>query len=244
VRKTSEQFADGLPTSARKTEGALCLRASRPLDMLFATTNTSPTKDATMRNSSNATLACLVGPILATLILAAGMANLTAAEKEVPLDFAGGHDVGRNDYGRPVPLIAAALGVKPDDFRKAFSGVTPAKGGPPSGDEAKKNKDALMKVLAPLGVANDRLDEVSNYYRYQPQRGELWKTTPAQGHALIEDGRVNKLVIIEPGSGYSSPPKVSIKGMEGIPLKATLRFDKDFRKNGSIQSVEAGESTK
>jgi hypothetical protein len=175
--------------------------------MLFATTNTNPTKDATMRNSSNKALACLVIPILVTLILGAGIASLTAAEKEVPLEFSGGHDIGRNDYGRPVPLIAAALGVKPDDFRQAFSGVTPAKGGPPSGDEAKKNKDALMKVLAPLGVTNDRLDEVSNYYRYMPQRGELWKTTPAKGHALIEDGKANKVVITEPGSDLQLAPQ-------------------------------------
>ena len=189
-----------------------------------------------MRSSSGATFACL-----AILSLAAAMASLTAAEKELPLEFSGGHDIGKNDYGRPVSLIAAALGVKPDEFRKAFSGVTPAKGGPPSGDEARKNKDALMKVLAPLGVTNDRLDEVSNYYRYQPQRGELWKTTSAKGHALVEEGKVKKVVITEPGSGYSSSPKVTIKGMEGIPLKTTLHFDKDFRKNGSVESIEVVE---
>src|SRR5437868_2914062 len=174
-----------------------------------------------MPSSSSTNFACL-----AILILAAGVAIGAATENELPLEFSGGHDIGNNDYGRPVLLIAAALGVKPDEFRKAFSGVTPAKGGPPSGDEARKNKDALMKVLAPLGVTNDRLDEVSNYYRYQPQRGELWKTTPAKGHALIADGKATKVVITDPGSGYSSPPKVTIKGLEGPPLNATLHFDK------------------
>jgi hypothetical protein len=70
-------------------------------------------------------------------------------------------------------LIAAALGVKPEEFRQAFSGVTPAKGRGPTAEEARRNKDALMRVLGPLGVTNDRLDEASDYYRYRPQAGEL-----------------------------------------------------------------------
>lgn len=183
---------------------------------------------------------------LATLILAVEMATGTgrAAEKVVPLVFSGGHEIGKNDYGRPVVLIAAALGVKPDEFRKAFSGVTPAKGGSPSGEQARKNKDALMKVLGPLGVTNDRLDEVSNYYRYQPQKGELWKTTPPKGHAVVEDGTVKKVVLTEAGSGYSSLPKVTIQGMEGVTLKATLHFDKELKKNGSVESVGVIESSK
>ena len=52
--------------------------------------------------------------------------------RRLPKEFSGGHEIGKNDFGRPVPLIAAALGVPPDDFRKAFSGVTPSRGGPPS----------------------------------------------------------------------------------------------------------------
>jgi hypothetical protein len=167
-----------------------------------------------------------------------------AAEKEVPLEFSGGHDIGKDDFGRPVPLIAAALGVKPDEFRKAFSGVTPAKGRPPSEDEASKNKEALMKVLGPLGVTNDRLDAVSNHYRFQPQKGELWPTSPAKGYAVVEDGKVKKVVVTEAGSGYSSPPKVTVQGMGGGLLKATLHFDKEFKKNGSVASVEVAEAPK
>jgi hypothetical protein len=175
--------------------------------------------------------------------LALGLGVLTgtgrsAEKREVPLVFSGGHEIGRKDYGRPVPLIAAALGVTPDQFREAFSGVTPAKGRGPTGDEARKNKSALMKVLAPLGVTNDRLDEVSNYYRFRRQDGELWKNTPAKGHAVVDGGKVEKVVITEPGSGYSNPPEVTIQGMEGVALKATLHLDKDMRKNGSIASVE------
>jgi hypothetical protein len=156
----------------------------------------------------------------------------------VPLVFSGGHEIGKGDYGRPVPLIAAALGVKPEQFRAAFGGVTPAKGRGPTGAEARKNKAALMKVLGPLGVTNERLDEVSDYYRFQPQKGGLWKTTPARGYALVDDGKVKRVVITEAGSGYSSPPAVTIRGMEGVPLKATLHFDRDLKKNGSVESVQ------
>src|SRR3954468_3541002 len=131
-----------------------------------------------MRNAARTALAGL-GTLTVLVGLAAGGGR--AAEKEVPLEFSGGHEIGKNDYGRPVVLIAAALEVKPDEFRKAFSGVTPSKNGPPSEEQARKNKAALMKVLGPLGVINDRLDEVSNYYRFQPQKGQLWKTAPAKG---------------------------------------------------------------
>lgn len=178
-------------------------------------------------------------------VVVAGMMSRTgrADEKKAPLVFTGGHDIGKNDFGRPVPLIAAALGVKPDEFRKAFSGVTPAKGGPPSGEQARKNKQALMKVLGPLGVSNERLDEVSDYYRFRPQKGELWPTTSAKGYAEIMDGNVIRLVISEGGSGYNSPPKVTVDGM-AVMLKATLHFDKDFKKNGSVQSVEVVEAAR
>ena len=58
--------------------------------------------------------------------IAAGAAPV--AETKVALTFTGGHDIGRNDYGRPCALMAAALGVETEVFREAFSGVTPAKG--------------------------------------------------------------------------------------------------------------------
>jgi hypothetical protein len=120
---------------------------------------------------------------LAGLSLAAAIVamNGCAPAGSAPLVFSGGHEIGPDDYGRPVVLIAAALGVKPDEFRRAFSGVAPARGGPPTGGQARRNKEALMSVLAPLGVTNERLDEVSDCYRYQPQRGGLWRTTDATG---------------------------------------------------------------
>jgi hypothetical protein len=191
-----------------------------------------------MQNLFNAALAGL-GTLAVVMGVMTGTGAGRAAEKrEVPLVFSGGHEIGRNDYGRPVPLIAAALGVTPDQFRAAFAGVTPAKGRGPTGAEARKNKAALMKVLGPLGVTNERLDEVSNHYRFQPQEGELWTNTPAKGYAVVEGGKIEKVVVTEPGSGYSTLPKVTIQGMEGVALKATLHLDRDLRKNGSIASVE------
>jgi hypothetical protein len=161
-----------------------------------------------------------------------------AGAKKVPLTFSGGHEIGKGDHGRPVVLIAAALGVKPEVFREAFSGVTPAKGGKPSKELAQRNKAALMKVLAPHGVTNERLDEVSDYYRYRPQRGERWRTRPAKGYALVEDGEVKRVVVTEPGSGYSSPPEVKAKGMPDVRLEATLGFSKVLEKNGAVTSVK------
>ncbi len=174
------------------------------------------------------------------LIVAVGLGCgvARADEVKVPLTFSGGHQTDPQDHGRPVVLVAAALGVKPEVFREAFRAVTPAHGGPPSAEQQRRNKEALMKVLGPLGVTNGWLDEVSNYYRYQPQKGELWKTKAAAGYALVEDGKIKQIVVTEPGSGYSSPPEATVKGMESVPLVVTLHFDKDLKKNGSVESVE------
>src|SRR3954447_9310827 len=156
---------------------------------------------------TNAPRTMLIPGLTGTLALAlaaslAGMAGLTAraAETKVPLAFSGGHEIGPNDYGRPVALLAAGLGVKPEVFRKAFSGVTPSRGGPPSGALARRNKSALLKVLGPHGVTNERLDEVSNYYRFRRQQGELWPTTPAEAYAIVDDGKIQQIVVTNPGS--------------------------------------------
>jgi hypothetical protein len=175
--------------------------------------------------------------ILALVVTTFGT-MVQSAETKVPVTFSGGHEIGKNDYGRPITLMAAALGVKPEEFRKAFSGVRPAHGRGPTGDEARRNKEALMKVLAPLNVTNERMDEVANYYRFRPQNGELWPTRPAKAHAVVRDGKIEKFVVTEPGSGYSSPPKVTLKGFEKMPLEATLKLVKDLKKNGGIESIE------
>jgi hypothetical protein len=176
--------------------------------------------------------------------LVAGLVGLVptvgqADETKVPLVFSGGHDYDRKkDLGRPVVLIAAALGVEPDVFRQAFSAVTPSRNGPPSPEHARANKQLLMKVLQPHGITNDRLDEVSNFYRFQPHKGELWRTTAAQGYAIVADGQIKRFVVTQPGAGYSSLPVVTVQGMENIKLMATLGFSTDLTKNGAITAVE------
>jgi hypothetical protein len=182
--------------------------------------------------------AVVAGVFLVALVVTMVDKNVDAAETKVPVVFSGGHETERQDGGRPVVLIAVALGVKPEVFREAFKNVTPARDGKPTPEQAKRNKDALMKVLQPHGVTNDRLDEVSNYYRYQPRKGELWKTAPAKAHAVVEDGKVKQIVVTDPGSGYSSPPKAIIQGLEKTSLKVTLQFGKDLKSNGAVKSVE------
>lgn len=160
------------------------------------------------------------------------------AGPNVPVILSGGHDTDPKDGGRPVVLVAAALGVEPEVFREAFSGVTPAHDGKPSAEEARRNKEALMKILGPHGVTNERLDEVSDYYRYQPQRGGLWKVTAAKAHAVVEDGKVTQIVVTDAGSGYSTPPTATLTGMASTRLKVILQMSKDFKANGSVKSIE------
>lgn len=154
--------------------------------------------------------------------------------------FSGGYETDPADHGRPVVLIAAALGVPAETFREAFSGVKPAgaDSGGPTQAEAEANKAALMKVLAPYGITNDRLDEVSNYYRYNGSKGEVWKRTPATASAIVENGVLKGVKITNAGSGYSSAPTVTVTGPGGkVAAKAEVAYTTDFKTNGSIKSI-------
>jgi hypothetical protein len=158
-------------------------------------------------------------------------------DKRIPMAFSGGFDTDPRDHGRPVALIAAALKVPEEVFRKAFSNVRPAPAGhEPDPQQVRKNKEVLLRALSPYGVTNERLDEVSNYYRYRPGR-ELWRHAPAVAYATVRDGMVTGVVVTDPGSGYSSPPIVSIPSMSDVKLKATIVFGTDFAKNGSIKEI-------
>ncbi len=157
----------------------------------------------------------------------------------VPVVFYGGHDTDARDHGRPVVLIAAALGVTPDVFREAFSHVHPA--GPGSGgpthEEAQANKRALMSALGKFGITNERLDEVSNFYRYPPGRGGLWKVTPAVANALVKDGVVTGYEIVSGGAGYSSAPTVSVPNTKCSAPKVEIVFGKDLKTNGAVSAI-------
>ena len=157
----------------------------------------------------------------------------------VPVTFSGGHDTEGVDRGRPVILIAAALGVAPEVFREAFSHVHPA--GPGSGGptdaEARQNKAALMGALGKYGVTNDRLDEVSNYYRYPPGQGGLWKSKPATAVALVKDSVVVGYEITDGGSGYTSAPTITVPGVAAANAKVEIAFGKDLATNGSVRAI-------
>lgn len=154
--------------------------------------------------------------------------------------ISGGYETNPADRGRPVALIAAALGVPAETFREAFSGVKPAgaDSGGPTAEEAQANKAALMKVLSPYGITNDNLDEVSNYYRYSGSKGEVWKRTPASATAIVENGVLKGVKITNAGAGYSSAPTVVVTGPRGkVTAKAEIVFSKDFKTNGSIGEI-------
>jgi hypothetical protein len=156
----------------------------------------------------------------------------------VPVVFSGGHETDPRDRGRPVVLIAGALGVPTDVFREAFTHVRPAPAGTePDPRQVHDNKDALLSALDRYGVTNRRLDTVSDYYRYVRRRGELWPTKPAKAYAVVESGQVTKFVITSGGSGYSSPPTVTVPNVQGGEAKVKLSFGKLLEKNGSVAAI-------
>jgi hypothetical protein len=159
--------------------------------------------------------------------------------RKVPVVFSGGYDTDPKDHGRPVVLVAGALNVPPEVFREAFSHVHPAgpDSGGPTGEEARANKAALMSALGKYGVTNDRLDTVSNRYRYVRSHGEMWPTAPAKANALVQNGVVTGYEIVSGGFGYSSAPTVTVPNVKAAPAKVELSFGKDFESNGSISKI-------
>jgi hypothetical protein len=160
------------------------------------------------------------------------------ASRVVPVELTGGRDTDAVDHGRPVALVASMLGVSAPVFRDAFSRVSPAPAGSePDPAQVGRNKAALLATLAPYGVTNDRLDEVSNHYRYNGTAGETWPFTPAAAHAVVRDGVVTDIVIDRAGSGYTSAPEATIPALPGVQLTATVAFTQAFDTNGHISSI-------
>ena len=150
----------------------------------------------------------------------------------------GGLATDARDGGRPVRLIAAALGVADDVFRDAFSNVRPARLGSPSGWRVQTNKRVLMEALGPYGITNERLDMVSDYYRCRPQAGELWPHQPATATAVIEDGQVVRVTLQSGGHGYLTPPEIVIAGYEDVHVDVELEFGSELATNGRIASLQ------
>ncbi len=156
--------------------------------------------------------------------------------QKVKLQISGGYQTVGVDRGRPVILIAAALGVKDEVFRDAFSGVHPEPGGrEPDPREVNRNKSVLMQALSKYGVTNENLDRVSNYYRYRP--GEMWRYQPAEIEAEIVGSQVVRVTVTRGGAGYSSKPVLTIPGHHEIKLEVTMSYGTDFTTNGSIKQV-------
>jgi hypothetical protein len=177
-----------------------------------------------------------IGASLALVTYAAPAAS--PKDGRVAVVISRGHDTDERDGGRPVVLIAAALGVPTEVFRQAFSGVHPAPPGRgPSEEEARANKDALLRVLGPYGVTNERLDEVSDYYRYNRQRGGLWPTEDATAYVLLKDGKITGFEVADGGSGYSSAPTIRLPEGPAIDAQVRLSYGKEFESNGSITSI-------
>ena len=99
------------------------------------------------------------------------------------------------------------------------------------------NKLALLSALSPYGVTNQRLDQVSNFYRYNRSAGELWRHSPASAYATVVNGAVTGFVIVLAGAGYSSPPIVTIPRYPGTSAVASLDFTNHSASNGSINSI-------
>jgi hypothetical protein len=161
-----------------------------------------------------------------------------AAITYLPVVISGGHDTDPRDHGRPVVLVAGGLGVAPDVFRDAFSGVHPvAPGSQPDQARAQQNKAVLLAALAPYGITNKQLDTVSDYYRYQPGSGALWPTRAAVITATVKAGTVTSFEVSDGGAGYSSGPSVSVPGALCGPVAVNLSFSRDLARNGAIESV-------
>jgi hypothetical protein len=177
--------------------------------------------------------------VLPFLLLAA-CGGTDHAQQQVAVVFAGGHDTDPRDNGRPVLLIAAALDVEPEVFREAFSGVRPAAlGTAPETERVTANKAVLLAALSPYGVTNERLDTVSDHYRYDASAGELWPTRAAAATAFVADGRVVRVVVTRAGSGYTSAPTATVPGGAG-QLHATVRYGSDLTTNGGVTAVTVG----
>ncbi len=189
----------------------------------------------TKKNMNLTRTFCVALPVVATT---AAVGVLLGTKSNITAQVSGGHDTNPVDNGRPVILIANALGVPETVFREAFSHVRPAPGGEaPDPRQVDRNKEALLTPLGPYGVRNDRLDEVSNYYRYRPETGELWQHRDAQIRVSVVKGKAPQVTVEDAGAGYSSLPVITVPGHPEFRVSARLRFTRDLATNGSLEAV-------
>lgn len=191
-----------------------------------------------MKKSRSTSVCVGIAVVAAGAATACGHTDTNSAPTRVNVVFSGGHETDKRDKGRPVALIAAALGVTPEVFREAFSRVTPAPAGQePDPEQVRKNKEALLGALSRYGVTNERLDEVSDYYRYRPGRGNLWKHKDAAAYATIEKGAITGFVVTDAGAGYTTPPTIAVPGYTVSGIKVEIKFGKELKSNGAVESI-------
>jgi hypothetical protein len=176
-----------------------------------------------------------------TVVALAGCASPAATETSarhvVPVTLVGGFVIGANDYGRPVPLYASMLGVSPAVFRRAFSGVYPDAAHDPTSVQQQDNKAALMSVLAAYQITNDELDRVANYYRFNSVAGQTWPHRQARAEAVVENGRVTSIRVLDGGAGYTTAPAGVIAGQPSAAAVARVVFTTSFATNGHIGTI-------
>jgi len=196
----------------------------------------------TIKNATRLTTLSLALVLTGTAV-AQTTSSTATDETQIPAVITDGHAIDRRDHGRPVILVAAALGVSPAVFRDAFSRVKPAPAGEqPDPSQVQLNKQALLDTLEPYGITNDRLDEVSNFYRYNGRNGGLWHHTPATVTANLHHGVVTRFTIVNPGAGYTTAPTITVPGQPGLKIIATLSFSPDVALNGSLKEVRLADA--
>jgi len=176
----------------------------------------------------------------AAVAMIAAQPSAAQAAQHRAIKFVGGFETDPRDGGRPVILVAGGLGIPAEVFREAFSHVRPARGGEPEPAQIQQNKHALLSALGRYGVTNDRLDEVSNYYRYMASRGEMWRHIDAAGYATVVNGKVTGFTVTSAGAGYSSAPAIVVEGLGEVNADVVIAYGKNLATNGSIQSISIG----
>ncbi|GMW02702.1 MAG: hypothetical protein AMXMBFR84_38380 [Candidatus Hydrogenedentota bacterium] len=162
-----------------------------------------------------------------------------SGSNRIPVQFSGGYETEPVDKGRPVKLIASALGVASEVFRDAFSRVNPAPAfSVPGPERVHDNKAVLMQALGPYGITNDRLDEVSNFYRYNRSLGQMWRHEDAEAYAIVQDGALDHIEMANPGYGYNTTPTATVPGYETTALIVEMAYGPDFDTNGSVASIK------
>jgi hypothetical protein len=100
-----------------------------------------------------------------------------------------------------------------------------------------------MNALGKYGITNERLNQVSNFYRYASWNGGIWKNTPATADALVKNGAVVGYEITNGGAGYTTPPTVSVPNVSGATPKVELSYGKDMERNGAVSAITVSQDT-